>query len=404
MNYRIRSEWQMFTGDGPDFPNLVFIESLLDAGEVGCLDGLLRAAVGNLTASGDKAPRVRAFRSNALDYRLSDELVRTVAGPSESPVDWLRRAAGAGGGCVAINGLAAWSLELAEWFSALVASLMPGPGREPLSGTDVYTFIADCEWTPFGIHCDAEPSMIIHLGPSEKTVWVWPDGALPEELFLRSPSFNGISFEIESHLSSAESFTLRPGDFVSIPRGRYHLFRNDGPSAFLGLTVYPLDRQRLLRSAVTTVIDDVLLPDIGEFATMREFEDNIQELMRDHAFGERIASSIEARFVRKYAVERSSGHVDRPNRAVLDGRGELPERMRGAFPGVLSDCGRGELVVRGRTLRTNVALDLRTLTDRVNSCAPLALSEWLETIAALGPENGRELVAALYRVGGLVDA
>ncbi len=359
---------------------------------------MLRTAVENIIRSGDRAPRVRAFRRDALDYRLVNELVDTPLRDEESPTEWLARVSETTSSCLAINGFSAWSLELSEFFAKVIQRITTDVGHPPICGADVYTFIANCEWTPFGIHCDAEPSMIFHLGPSDKTLWVWPDGALPDSLFLRSPSFNGISFDFSDNLGSAEMITLRPGDFVSIPRGRYHLFRNDGPSAFVGLTIYPIDSHRTLRSAITKVAEESLLPLVSAASEMSEVASILGNA--DSRLIDRIIAVAEDEF----AIEATCGFTGIPKKVAIESHGQIPDKVRGAFRGVVAAREPGILLARGRTIKTDPSIDFGAISEIVNSLEAVDVLSLPKAIEGTGHTGGMKVVELLYRIGGVVAA
>ncbi|GGL28582.1 hypothetical protein [Nocardia jinanensis] len=384
----------------PEFAELFYLPSALSLQDTATIGAHLAEAVRNLTSSSRSRPRVRAFRAGVLDYRLSERLARSRLGPDSNVNEWLRAASGAEPGCVAINNLAAWSLPLSEWFAGLVRKITVDVGYEPLAGTDIYSFVAESEWTPFGIHCDDEPSMIFHLGPAEKTVWVWPEGALSADLFVHSPSFNGISFEIERHLESAESITLRPGDFISIPRGRYHLFRNEGPSAFVGLTIYPFSLTRSLAAALPAVIER-LVPPAEEIRTAADFGSVVHGLGVKPAAQDRITDLVAAEFARNQAVARTQGYIAKPEQAALAGRSDVPAHVRGAFPGVAAADGPGAVLVRGRMLRVNTPVEFESFVELIDSGSAHSREEFIAALD-IPSEAGRKVVEGVYGLGGLV--
>ncbi|WP_331717801.1 hypothetical protein OG988_40535 (plasmid) [Streptomyces zaomyceticus] len=241
--------WKAFAAaHAPDLTRTVFLPGLVtDPGHLARLiDDSLRTATRH--APGEL--RLRAFRPGAFDYRLTQRFVTTPPADGERAVDWLTRVAESDEECLAVNDVSAWNLELAAEVARIVGELDAEGVHELVSGTDVYTFVAHSGWTPFGIHKDSEPSLIFHLGPSPKEVFVWHDRPFDASGITPNPSFGRITFDIEEHLGTAERHLLQPGDFLCIPQDTYHVFRNLGPSAFLGLTPYPAKTRTLITEAL----------------------------------------------------------------------------------------------------------------------------------------------------------
>lgn len=211
------ARWRGFVaGNAPGCEQVVFLEGLLD--DTGWVSGRISAALATATGRRGNGLRLRGFRDSEFDFRLTEALSGGGPAAGEGPTEWLTRSAGGRAACVAVNDISAWDLELAAFAQSVVRSLVPG--HDLVSGADIYTFIADVEWTPFGVHKDNEPSLILHLGPGSKELWVWPDGGIgPEDLF-ENPSLGGVSFDFDRLLPGAQKFTLNPGDFVCVPQGR----------------------------------------------------------------------------------------------------------------------------------------------------------------------------------------
>ncbi|WP_165702740.1 cupin domain-containing protein, partial [Mycobacteroides abscessus] len=230
--------WRQFVADhAPRYEETVFLPALVPAPSA--FTERIAAAVTSATTSGAKGLRLRGFRGSEFDFKLTERLSRTPPTDGQSLTEWLSGAADGRRACVAINDVSSWDLCLAALAQSMVRSLVPD--RDLVSGADIYTFIADVEWTPFGIHKDDEPSLIFHLGPGLKELWVWPAGGIGQDQLFENPSLGRVSFDFDRLLPGARRYTLRPGDFVCIPQGRYHLFRNAGPSVFLGVTLFPPD-------------------------------------------------------------------------------------------------------------------------------------------------------------------
>lgn len=149
--------------------------------------------------------------------------------------EWMQRNNKVNSTCISLNKITRWN----EPINSLAAEIIKLVDVEnSIEYIDVYSFIADCPWSPFAIHRDYEVSMILHLGPDTKTVWVWNvDREMGSEI-RKIPVMGQVSYEIEKYLPYAEKYTLEPGDFISIPKNNFHLFRNDGVATFIGIALY----------------------------------------------------------------------------------------------------------------------------------------------------------------------
>lgn len=239
---------EFYTQNGPGFVERAHISGLVRRPEL--LTHLLLRAVRNATTrTGDNdrsLPAMRAFRDTCLDYEASERLMSgAFPGPPEDIHAWLAERGGKAGVCLAFNGVEAWDAVLAECLYTNVTAPLKKAGVPLTRGLDWYCFTASAGTTPFGVHTDAEPSFIFHLGPAPKTAWTWPAGSL-------STLDNGRPRTLDAGhlLATADEVCLAPGDFLLIPAGMYHLFRNEGPSMFLGLTVYPEDPEQTATEAL----------------------------------------------------------------------------------------------------------------------------------------------------------
>lgn len=158
---------------------------------------------------------------------------------------WLTKCGGHDDICLAFNEVASWDVQLAESLFTRLVTPMEAAGVELTRGVDWYCFVASTGTTPFGVHTDAEPSFIFHLGPAPKTVWTWSLSALSV-----LPHGRPRTLDARPLLAKADRVRLQTGDFLLIPAGMFHVFGNDGPSMFLGLTVYPDDPEKTAIDAV----------------------------------------------------------------------------------------------------------------------------------------------------------
>lgn len=236
-------------------------------------------------------PTMRAFREHCLDYQASERIMSGAFPGRATPVHgWLRERGGHDDICLAFNGVESWNVELAELLYTQFVVPLEQAGVPLTRGLDWYCFVASTGDTPFGIHADAEPSFIFHLGPAPKTAWTWSRSRL-----AGLPHGRPRTVRAEPLLPSADAVCLSAGDFLLIPAGMNHVFRNDGPSMFLGLTIYPEDPQETVMDALTrqvggaagdsvtgsvAALRDVLAGDRVELAVQRA-----DRLRRSRAYG-----------------------------------------------------------------------------------------------------------------------
>lgn len=241
-----RRRWIRFCDEhGPDFASTVHIPGLVTDPvvlESGLRDAL-RSATTRVGEEDRTEPRIRVYSGHRLDYPAAERLTHSGFDGTDlhrwfdtvCPDDM----------CLAFNEIDTWSPDLADLLTGDIAEPMADTIGDPRAGIEWYSFIARSGWTPFGLHSDPESSMIFHLGPAPKEVWIWEQDVLRELADGRR-----ITFDFEPHLPAARHVVLQPGDFLSIPAFHFHIFRNTGFAAFLGLTIFPQDIRQELANLV----------------------------------------------------------------------------------------------------------------------------------------------------------
>lgn len=388
--------WRQFVADhAPRYEETVFLPALVPSPSA--FSERITAAVTSATSSGAKGLRLRGFRGSEFDFKLTERLSRTPPTDGQSLTEWLSGAADGRPACVAINDVSSWDLGLATLAQSVVRSLVPG--RDLVSGADIYTFIADVEWTPFGIHKDDEPSLIFHLGPGLKELWVWPSGGIGQDQLFENPSLGRVSFDFERLLPGASRYTLRPGDFVCIPQGRYHLFRNVGPSMFLGVTLFPPDIRKSFSDLMVGHFG-ARLEEAGEPCSFADISRTVVDALRDPEALAGLATTMEL----AAAKQRTAGYLRAPKAAALRiGAPPADATLAWAYTGVVecvAGADRTHLVARGREIAFGGAVNLDEL---------LALDGEFtlhDLDAVLAPQlddedRRRHVVNALWRLGAL---
>ncbi|OHT82450.1 hypothetical protein [Mycobacteroides saopaulense] len=387
--------WQEFVTDqAPRYEETVLLPGLVS--EPAAITARIAAAVASAAAAEGKGLRLRGFRGSEFDFRLTEKLSRTAPGDGQPLTEWLAGGADGRPACVAINDVSSWDLGLAALAQSVVRSL--APGRDLVSGADIYTFIADVEWTPFGIHKDDEPSLIFHLGPGTKELWVWPSDGIDHHRLFENPSLGKVSFDFDRLLPGASRYTLRPGDFVCIPRGRYHLFRNAGPSMFLGVTLFPPDIRKSFSDLMVGHFG-ARLEEAGEPCSFADVSRTVMDALRDPEALAGLATTMEL----AAAKQRTAGYLRAPKVAALRTGAPPADAVFGwAYPGVVecvAGAQRTHLVARGRDIAFGGAVDL----DELLALAGEFTADELDGVLAakLDDDRRRQVANALWRFGAL---
>ncbi|TEA09046.1 hypothetical protein [Mycobacteroides salmoniphilum] len=386
--------WRQFVADwAPHYEETVFIPELVP--DQSAIAERIAAAVTSATTADGKGLRLRAFRGSEFDFKLTERLSRSAPRGVQSLTEWLADNADDRPACVAINDVSSWDLGLAALAQAVVGSLVPD--RDLVSGADIYTFIADVEWTPFGVHKDDEPSLIFHLGPGVKELWVWPADGIDQHQLFENPSLGKVSFDFDRLLPGASRYILRPGDFVCIPRGRYHLFRNVGPSVFLGVTLFP---PNIRKSFSDLMIDHfgARLDAAGEPRSFDDVRQVVMETLRDPEAISGLATTMEL----TAAKQRTAGYLRAPKVVALRG-GDPPvgATFGWAYPGVVQSIAgvdRTHLVARGRAIAFGGVVNLDGL---LALAGEFTVTDLDAVLAELNIDRRHQVVNALWRFGAL---
>lgn len=396
--------WKKFAKDGaPLFDDPVAIERLLpDPEQVATLvDDAVRTATSRL----HHGLRIKGYRQGVLDYRLTNALALTPSG-DRGANEWLALVTDDRAACAAFSDLTSWNLDLAAWVQPLLRILLAEGRYDFLSGADVYTFISDSGWTPFGIHKDAEPSMILHLGPEPKEVWVWPKGAIPPESLPRNPSYAQFSFDFDGNLGAADYYLLKPGDFISIPKDFFHVFKNLGPSKFLGFSLYPTE----VEEVVTRAFWDVARKDFNASQVITSAEAMaamIDTSLRDFVSTDSLKAAMRHELYLAELRRKTYGYASYPRRSALPSEAAPRDAsFRWAYDGVIAAVGLAagtELLARGRSVNFTAELDFTELIRMTSSTAAFTRDEVRNLLPGQLSDSGRDvLVESLYRLGALV--
>jgi hypothetical protein len=397
--------WDTFSRAwAPTFSEPVFIEKLIQ--EPDYLSSLISNAIRTATQRMHQDFRIRAFREGSLDYRLTDALTRAPSNGNH-PNDWLAEVANDPYACAAINSLSTWDTELAAWSRSLIKVVLNNQSYELLSGADTYSFIAEAGWTPFAIHKDSEPSLIFHLGPADKEVWVWPKEAIDSASLARNPSFGVITFDIGQHIGSAKRYLLKPGDFLCIPKDIFHVFQNLGKSVFFGVSLYPTNISALTKQTLWNIIKEGFKASESIMSTGRMSE-AINAAFRSYSDLEDLQLRISEELERERLRQETFGYVSSPHTSALPSKPPEPNAPYAwAYAGVIAAMdhqGGTELFIRGRSINFNRKLSFGKLVDATRNTHISTLSEISSVMpSGLNESSRHELIGHLYRFGAIIN-
>jgi hypothetical protein len=336
--------------------------------------------------SEQEIPRVRAWVDGGQRYTITDELVR-LAPQRELPLPRrLSLAAGADSYCVTFNGLNAWSSSFEEEMQrGMLQPLFRERRGAPIAGCDFYSFLGNYGFTPFGVHDDADESLLWHLGPGTKSAFVWPRAEYQQLTggVLATP-------EYQSLLQHARRFDLSPGDLLFIPMGDFHLFETRDFSATLGLTLFPED------------------PVLECTEGLRLLAPNASTLQ---AIGGQSVTLHEIGALRRLALE-SNGHlISSPSLGALGIATLAPEMITtGVISGMrytplrpVELAGREGLLVRRRVLWGRPNGIFKKLSQIINSAERRPFEEVAtQLVGVVEPAVLVELIRRLHQMGGLL--
>lgn len=146
----------------------------------------------------------------------------------------------------------------------------------PAGGIDVSLVIGTHGYSPFGAQRDTADGALIHLGPAEKELIVWPSDA-------SGLSGEGHFIDPEEVASSGECFSLRAGSLFFIPAHCYHVARARGLSASLALSLRAQAPGAIARTAMEQLLENSFM-DTPEtelpFSRVMGRVPNLQRLLR----------------------------------------------------------------------------------------------------------------------------
>lgn len=238
--------------------------------------------------------------------------------------------------------------------------------------------------------------------------WVWPPDGPPrnDTVLSRNPSTGSLSLIVAGQLADAAQFTLEPGDFILIPRDIYHVFRNNGPSSFLGVTLYPTSIARSTTRALWAVIGDGLKQNRSELDAQQisEIQHSLVETSPNILA---MANSVAAALSNAAAKRVSCGHMSPPQQSLLPlALPRSDELLRLAFPGVIAvgQSVLGTVIhMRGKEVNLRGSIDMNRVVEQLGNLPPFTVRELIDLLAVeVGQVTAERLATALYQSASVV--
>ncbi|MFJ3310460.1 hypothetical protein ACIPSA_47335 [Streptomyces sp. NPDC086549] len=211
-------------------------------------------------SSSTQRPVARVFTCDGQRVDLLERLSHRAPNPALGFEQWLAEVLGEKEFCLAVNGVPSWDDDLHQVLTAGVVTPLLEELGVPVGGLDFYAFLANAGHTPFGVHADREPSLLLHLGPADKECLIWrrSDYARLVEAEGREfdPERDDRRFDPAAIAEHAQRLVMKPGDALLIPTGDFHIFENKGFSAFIGLSLMPATLGAVVSEAVGLLLRD----------------------------------------------------------------------------------------------------------------------------------------------------
>ena len=228
------------------------------AGQICALDdlGVALAAMAADPSTSTDAP-VQVFVDGTRHPSFEVKILASPPRPGQAFEEWLSDTFGRRRFGIVTNNIERWSPDLAEAVALFATGLF-----EHLAWTEASVEISfitgNYDFTPFGVHCDGEDLFIahLHLGPSEKRMFMWE----PTQFYSLTGSRRA-SFEPELIIPAAERFVLGQGDVLLFPGSSYHIGSCGGHlSAALVLLIRRFQPAAVLQEAFLTSLADSVAP------------------------------------------------------------------------------------------------------------------------------------------------
>src|SRR5699024_6621508 len=298
---------------------------------------------------------------------------------------------------VTFNGITKWNNEFHELVTNEVINPIVDNIGVPLSGIDTYAFMANHGYTPFGVHDDLDHSLIFHIGPKPKHVWIWP-----RDKYLTLAGNDNRLFDFNHLEKHAVKYTLEPGDCLFIPKGDFHVFKSDGFSAFLGLIIYASTRKKMIADAVKKIesVDE----ELDTFISTSNFQQYSEKIIEEYLAGNAIEQITMGHYKSHYLLKSNGYSVHTPlklNIEQSDIKSESLFKKPFCFPLLyIEDNDKLYLFIRGRMLGIKNITSLKDLIEEVNNREFFQYREIVSLFNKYGLEKiSRDLILLFIRYG-----
>jgi hypothetical protein len=346
----------------------------------------------------DDPPMLRSYINGGQHYGCTEKFVASAQSKSSSLSTHISNTLGVSEFCITFNGLTKWSESFVDEVQKKFVQVIFSELGSPYGGCDFYSFIGNYGFTPFGVHDDDDHSLLIHLGPGKKTVYIWP-----REQYLLKTGHLLTSTDFQDLLPSGCKYDLDPGDFVFIPKGDFHVFETCKYSATMGFTIFPLNTSDDLNQVIAGLMSkeekNVFFCTSEDYFTRSSAESSLISLT-DFVYSRRMAL-------------KSNGFVTTlPQQKTLDSstmQKKYIDLIRYYVPTYhpVCLCYLGERVVifvRGRVVKLSVEKGLDHFVDFLNKTDAFTCSELINRMSENWSEKAvLALFSCIYSLGGIEE-
>jgi len=210
-------------------------------------------------------PKLRFYWDSGLREDHKFDVLSNPRNSTERISGWLTRLFGElRDYCLVVNGVTCWSPVVHQFVATEVIAPWINVRGKNFKPFDAYAFLGEYAFTPFGVHSDGEDSILIHLGPSDKTVFYWPDFSPQSAAWRTAMQVN--RFDVHAYPSPPIAITLSSGDLIKIPKGHPHVMTNDHYSATLGVIPNPSNECEATKMLVDELMREIEPISIDGFA------------------------------------------------------------------------------------------------------------------------------------------
>jgi hypothetical protein len=318
---------------------------------------LIQKAIENIYFYNER-PLFRVFVDGGLRFDLVEKIQRTKYNALQDIDSWAQEIIGASKYCLALNGVSRWSDDLHnEIAESIIEPLVEQHGL-PIGGVESYIFAGDYDYTPFGIHEDPDHSLILHLGPGVKDLWIWPHSK-----FLELAKDSNRRYDFDTFCKTGNHLCLKPGDFVFIPKGDFHVFKNNGFSLFLGLILFPSTAESIAKRSAEVLFAENTSAEFFSTGSVESISKSICERISKNGTFETVGRDLSRAIVKSmHMLKSNSFDVHKPPLRDLTRAEPIEEKTFRLVKNSGLDCvvddGLVCLFARGRMiqLRANISV------------------------------------------------